>query len=204
MRVEPGEGKLMKHLVLLGVLTLWGCGPGSPSQPPPTVEKPEDKVVEMRPADEAELLNVSDIMADDVKSAPNEIVRDEVQKRADIARCAKLDSFKTFNKWTGNAYVIEKSDDEENGIEFTVTLDHNVLGEMMTGTIPKSSSLYAKILTLRSGFSGSDVLISGTIEPHELYLADEEAKDPILIAQAISQCARRISYTVHFTEVDPL
>ena len=188
----------MKRLVLLGALALWGCDPASPPQPPP-----KDKVVEMRPADEAELLNVSDIMAAEVQSAPNDIIRGVVQKKADIARCAKLNSFQTFDRWTGRAYLIKKSDEDENAIEFTVELaPHNAL-DMMTETIPKSSPLYAKILLLNDGFPGSAVSISGTIEPHEAYLTDEEAKDPALVAEATSECGERVYFKVHFTEVDP-
>ena len=172
-------------------------------------DKPIDKLVEMRPADEAEFLRAPEIMAKEIENAPNDIVRDEVQKKADIARCSKRNSFQHFSNWTGSVFVIREASDDPDAIEFSVHLNRHTLGEELTGTISKSSSLYSTIRklksgTISSGFFGSDVAISGTIDQYELGLTDEEAKAPEAVAQATSQCGGWLSYKAHFTEIKPL
>ena len=142
----------------------------------PATAPPVDPVVQARPADEAALMTHDQDSAE-MRAAPNDIIRTQVEARLDKAFCAAVNKVKEFSNWTGRVQRINFNGYFEIDLGGYITL-HDI-------DITPSTELFKVIAALREG---QPIKVSGYFKHG---------------AEACSIFVNR-EFSVHLTKITPL
>jgi len=167
---------LVTLLAFCGFVTLAGASLDEPGPEKGDTAPPVDPVVQARPADEAALMTHDQDSAE-MRAAPNDIIRTQVEARLDKAFCAAVNKVKEFSNWTGRVQRINFNGYFEIDLGGYITL-HDI-------DITPSTELFKVIAALREG---QPIKVSGYFKHG---------------AEACSIFVNR-EFSVHLTKITPL